>query len=161
MDNNTYHLYVHIDGGEQKSVLSSQSGQSADASKDGTTASGAVRAVKKVVSIAAAAKFADTLISYDISQVSLQTGAQQYEQKLQFGYSMLKKGVGVVGATVAGARVGGIAGAVAGFVASTMYQVVGYFQRSETLQTEKRVEDIGIGLMSIRAGTSGSRGRTQ
>lgn len=161
MENNTYHLYVHIDGVDQKSVLSSQSGQSANATNDGATASGAARAVKKVVSVAAAAKFADTLISYDISRVSLRTGAQQYEQKLQFGYSMLKKGIGVVGATVAGAKVGGIAGAVAGFVASTMYQVVGYFQRVETLKTEKSVEDIGIGLMNVRAGTSGSRGRTQ
>lgn len=160
---NTYHLYVHIDGGNEKqSAVSTKETGIGDATPQGNdTAESALVATKGLVSFSAVRAFAGNLISYEISQVELRTGAREYEQKLRFGYEMANKGLNVVTATAAGFAMGGAFGAVAGLIGSLGYTVLGYVQNANTIRTQENLEDVSIGMANIRAGVSGRRGRTQ
>lgn len=165
---NEYHLYIHADdvGEENQVVAGSATAQSSGTGTNGTdgagkTAQGAAKAVKGLISFSTAAAFADNIISYELSQVNLRTGAAEYEQKLQFGYSTAKKLYGIGAATVGGAIMGGPVGAVVGFLGSTVSTMISYAQRANTLRTQENLENISIGMASQRAGVSGRRGEHQ
>lgn len=153
-----YKIVISISGGEGSEIVS---GEDAQLKEDIKTIEGAKKAVKSMVSYAAARTFADNLISYEISQVSLRTGAQEFEQKLQFGYSMTNKVVNIATATLAGAKLGGAIGAGVGFIGSIMYTMFGYSQNENIIRTKQTLEDISIGMASLRAGVSGRRGANQ
>lgn len=165
--NNTYHIYVHGDGENKPSVVSGGGGNvtgTEQAQQPSKTEQGAVNAVKGMVSFAAVRGFANNLISYEISQVSLRTGAREYEQKLQFaqqvGNQVLNIGLATAGGFAAGGAVGAV-GALVGFVGSTMYTAISYAQNANTIETKQNLENISIGMASVRAGVSGRRGTTQ
>ena len=124
-------------------------------------AQGAAKAVKGMVSYASVRAFASNIISYEISQVSLRTGAKEYEQKLRFGYDVANKLLNVATATAVGAQMGGIIGAAVGFVGSTVYTAIGYMQAANTLRTRENLENISIGMANLRAGASGRRSSKQ
>ena len=124
-------------------------------------AAGAERAVKGLVSFSAVRAFANNLISYEISQVELRTGAREYEQQLRFVYNTTNQLLNIGMATAAGAVAGGPVGAIAAFIGSTMYTAIGYMQNANTLRTKQNLEDISIGMANLRAGVSGRRGQNQ
>lgn len=124
-------------------------------------AAGAANAVKGLVSFSAVRAFANNLISYEISQVELRTGAREYEQKLRFGYEVTNKVMNIGMATVAGAMTGGVIGAAVGFIGSTFYTALGYMQNANTLRTQQNLEDVSIGMANLRAGVSGRRSPNQ
>lgn len=161
---NEYHIYVHGEGSDSPSVVSgnmSTATGSDTTNKPSKTEQGAINAVKGMVSFAAVRAFANNLISYDISQVTLRTGAKEYEQKLQFAYNTANQLLNIGMTTAAGAAAGGVVGAVVGFLGSTMYTAISYAQNANTIQTKQNLEDISIGMASVRAGVSGRRGATQ
>ena len=149
------------DESDSKVVSGSNANERATKTDAQKKAEGAEKALKSMVSFAAVRTFADRLISYEISQVSLRTGAKEYEQKLQFGYDLLNKGLNVGMATAAGFAAGGVVGAGVALIGSTIYSLIGYAQNANTIATNKSLEDISIGMASERAGVSGRRGATQ
>lgn len=162
--NNTYHIYVHGDGENKPSVVSGGGGNvtgTEQAQQPSKTEQGAVNAVKGMVSFAAVRGFANNLISYEISQVSLRTGAKEYEQKLQFAQSVVNQGINIGLATAGGFAAGGPIGALVGFVGSTLYTAISYAQNANTIETKQNLENISIGMASVRAGVSGRRSSTQ
>lgn len=168
-DNNRYDIYVHATGAEGgTSVVSGQTSASGDAEKTTQTATGAEKMIRGMVSYGAARTFANTLISYEISQVSLRTGAVEYEQKLQFLYEVGNKVLNIGTATVAGAKmgsaggpIGAAIGAAIGFIGSTVYTAIGYAQNANTIATKRNEENQSIYYAALRAGVSGRRGQTQ
>ena len=158
----TYQITIKLPAeSSQNTVIAGQQGTDSSPSQSGNkTEQGALKAAKGLVSFSAAAALADNLISYEISQVELQTGAREYEQKLQFAYSTTKKVIGIVAATAIGAKAGPI-GAIAGFIGSTFYTMLGYAQNARTIRTTQNLEDISLGMASIRAGVSGRRSPNQ
>ena len=162
--NNTYHIYVHGDGENKPSVVSGGGGNvtgTEQAQQPSKTEQGAVNAVKGMVSFAAVRGFANNLISYEISQVSLRTGAKEYEQKLQFAQQVGNQGINIGLATAGGFAAGGPIGALVGFVGSTLYTAISYAQNANTIETKQNLENISIGMASVRAGVSGRRSSTQ
>ena len=162
--NNTYHIYVHGDGENKPSVVSGGGGNvtgTEQAQQPSKTEQGAVNAVKGMVSFAAVRGFANNLISYEISQVSLRTGAKEYEQKLQFAQSVGNQVTNVLMATGFGFKYGGGLGATAAFATSSIYTLIGYAQNINTIETKQNLENISIGMASVRAGVSGRRSSTQ
>ena len=161
-DNNRYDIYVHTTGAESgTSVVSGQTSASGDAEKTTQTATGAEKMIRGMVSYGAARTFANTLISYKISQVSLRTGAVELEQQFQFLYDVGNKVANIGTATVAGAKMGGAMGAAAAVVGSTIYTLIGYAQNITTFETKTNEESRSIYYAALRAGVSGRRGRTQ
>lgn len=163
--NNTYHIYVHGENETAPTVVSGGGGNVTTTTKQTqqptTTEQGAVNAVKGMVTFAAVRGFANNLIGYEISQVSLRTGAKEYEQKLQFAQNVGNQIINIGMATAIGASTGGAVGAVVGFLGSTVYTAISYAQNANTIATKKNLEDISIGMAGVRAGVSGRRGATQ
>lgn len=67
---------------------------------------GAAMAQTAMVAYPMGAVVADSLINYQINTVSLRTGNNEYEQRLQFGYSAAKKGIGMGAAALVGLATG-------------------------------------------------------
>lgn len=121
-------------------------------------AESAKSAVHKIVSRATAMAVADKLISYDVSTVSLRTGAKEYEQKLQFGYSMLQQ---TAVPLVIGPATGGLAGAAIGIAFSFAMQGITWAQNAQTIRYNQQLENISIAMANTRAGVTGSRSDKQ
>lgn len=101
-------------------------------------------------------------IEYGISTVSIRTGRTETQQRMQFAYSVGSKAFGTVENIAIGAAVGGLWGAVAGAVMSTVTTVAGYAINQAKINLSAASENISIGLINARAGgnvaaTSGSR----
>lgn len=122
------------------------------------SADSAKAAAQRIVSVGTAASIADNLISYEINSVSLRTGATEYEQKLQFGYSTLKS---TVLPLAIGAATGGLPGAAIGLVFGIAMQGIQWAQNSQTISYNKQLENISITMASVRAGVTGSRSTNQ
>lgn len=163
MADNQYQIVIQLPNeSADHRVVSGGNGAKRPTQSDGEKqAAGAASAVKGLVSFSAVRAFANNLISYEISQVELRTGAREYEQRLRFGYEMGNKVLNVGMATVAGAMAGGAIGAAVAFLGSTFYTALGYMQNANTLRTQQNLEDISIGMANIRAGVSGRRGANQ
>lgn len=137
---------------------------SAESAIGGAGADKVLNKVKGLVSFSAIKSTADTIINYEISTVSLQTGATEYEQRLSTGYSVLSQTVGAVGSLVGAAVVGGPAGAAVaaiGLAVSGVHKVIGIMQKERTLQLQQNLENVSIGMANIRAGTAGRRSTNQ
>lgn len=167
-ENNTYHIYLHMDELSDSGAMAGTTGSTgakgaANKSSDASAARVA-SAAKKLVSFAAVASTADKLISYEISQISLRTGATEYEQRMNAAYSLGKQVLGAGAALAGGAVVGGPAGfavALIGVMSSGINKIINYEQNREALLTQQRLENISIGMQNIRAGTTGRRAREQ
>lgn len=164
MAENTYHLYIHAeDFTGSKSAVAGQNGGAGTSSKPqgNKGAEGASKALMGLVSYSSIAATADKLIGYEVSQVELRTGAREYEQKLQFGYSMAKKGVGIGAAVVGGIATGNLPAVAIGLVAAGINSVIKISQNANTLRTQESLENISIGMANVRAGTAGRRSPNQ
>lgn len=142
---------------------SNDSGTSSSSNGSGDAALSAkdvVRAAKKVMAYTGIKQIADSAISYELSTVSLQTGATEYQQKLQFVYSESRQAASSVGAIAMGGIMGGPAGAAIAAVGvgiSYMMKFIGWAQNANTIQIKENREDISIQMETIRAGSLGRR----
>ena len=150
-------------GGKSKSPVSkaSTTGTEQDSEEKSwatKNAESAQAATKKIVSVSTAMAVADNLISYEISTVSLRTGAKEYEQKLQLGYSIVKQTAVPI---VMGAMAGGLAGAAIGVAFGVAMQAISWAQNAQTIEYKRQIENISIGMARVRAGVTGSRSNRQ
>ena len=122
------------------------------------SAESAKRAAQRIVSGTTAMAIADKLVSYEISTVSLRTGAREYEQKLQFGYSTFKQ---TIAPLAIGAATGGLPGAIIGGLFGLSMQAISWSQNAQTIRYNQSLENISIGMANVRAGVTGSRSDRQ
>ena len=156
MENNEYHLYIHLDDGDGASAMAGD-GSKKQPSEDKGDAKGALSAAKKLVSYSAIKSTADHLISYKISQVGLTTGAQEYEQRLStvhsFNSQMLDTGV-MLGV---GAATGTLPIVAVGLISKGINQLLGIMEKLNTIQNERSLENISISMQNMRAGNVSRR----
>lgn len=164
-----YHLYIH------SPVVSTQKSpvaKNASGTGEGTGAKAeddygekvgknTEKALEGMVSYNLAASFADQLISYEVSTVELRTGAREYEQQLQFGYGLAKKGVSAAVSLGIGIATGTWPLVVAGLAVSGLKKVVEIGQNVRTLEMQENLEGVSINFANVRAGVSGRRGQNQ
>lgn len=162
---NEYHLYVHADNvGEKKKVVAGAKNENktSEAKSYGEkTADSAAKAIKGMVSYASVKSFADNLVSYEISQVNLRTGAAEYEQKLEFAQTAVNRFRDTAVSVGIGLATGNAPLAILGAATSLFNTLIGYAQRANTIRTQQNLEDVSIGMASQRAGVSGRRGANQ
>lgn len=156
---NEMHLYIHLDELSNDSAMAK--GGSNKSSKAENSASDMERAVKKLVSYSTLKSVATRMISIPLSQVELQTGETEYAQRLKAGFNIAQQIWNAGETVVIGAKMGGTFGAIAGLTISGLQTVFGIVQRYDTLSLQKSLEDVSIGMQSVRAGTAGSRGNKQ
>ncbi|MDE6504869.1 MAG: hypothetical protein K2L42_03265 [Clostridia bacterium] len=170
MDDREYHIYVHLEGGgsKKKSVAGDGGGSTGTDNVDESSGSSVQDAVanklKKMVSFPAIKSTADKLVNARIAQVSLQTGATEYEERVSYVYNNISQTVGAGYALLSGFAVGGPAGlAVAGIAlaATAVNKVVEIAQKQRMLQLQQSMENISIDMARVRAGVSGRRAKDQ
>lgn len=163
-----YNIYVHIDGLEKESAMAgtgnASTGGDSESDAGSSGADKVLKAAKKMVSFAAIKSTADQIANYEISTISLRTGAVEYEQRVSAVYSAVSQTVGAGAALIAGGATGGPAGLAVvalGLAANGVRQVINILQRENTLRLNESVENVSISMQNIRAGTVGRRSGTQ
>lgn len=122
----------------------------------------AMKMAKRLVSVGAIVHTADQVVSHQISMISLQTGAQEYGQRVQYIY---QKGGGFVKSVAMGAVAGGtaagplgaLAGAAIAAVANIGSGLMNYFFKQDQIATQKELEDTSRRMRMMRATVSGRR----
>lgn len=164
-ENNEYHIYLRLDelaDGSASAVANTGAKSTGD---NGESASGGsmgavANKVKSLVSFAAVKSTADQIANYKIGQVSLRTGATEYEQRLSTVYNAVSQTVGAGAALIMGGITAGPAGlavAAIGVAVSGVQKVVSIAKKAENLRLQESLEDISIGMARTRAGVSGRR----
>ncbi|MDR3318395.1 MAG: hypothetical protein LBS99_03075 [Clostridiales bacterium] len=101
------------------------------------------------------------IVSHDINMTSLQTGAEELQQREQHIYSLASQAFDMGESIAVGALTGGVWGAVAGALLNVAGTVFTHIQKVQTVNTEKTLESLGMRLTDERAGggiaSSGSR----
>lgn len=166
-----YQIVIKIGGLPESDGATAKTTQKTTAEESGGETGGvmdAYKAIKKasfgIVSYATAKSFADQVIGFQISQVSLETGANEYEQRLNMGYEIGNSVFGAGVSLLTGALVGGPAGlalSAVGIVLNGVHKAVGIAQRQQQLDTQTDLENISINLARRRAGFTGSRSLNQ
>lgn len=157
-DNNEFHIYIHTDGAsDSKSTVAGANNTESDVFFE----TGLEKAAAGIVSFATTASLADNLISYAISQVSLETGATEYEERLAASYSIAKSIGGAGVALIGGALTGNLAAAAVGVAFSGLSKIISIEQKRQTLATNQALEDISINMARVRAGVGGRRNANQ
>ena len=114
------------------------------------------------IAYAAVKSVATTVASHEISLIQLRKGSNEQQQRANFIYQQINKGVGILEATAAGAMVGGVYGAAFAFVSSLATTLVStgieYAKNADRIQTERNLENASLQMNYIRAGAKGSRG---
>ncbi len=155
------HLYIHLSELSSNSAMAGGSGSKSKEQSEGGSAKNIQRAAKSLVSYSVVSGTANKLISNKISRVSLQTGATEYEQRLQTTYSITKQVVDTGVSLGIGIATGTWPLVLAGVLVSGVGKAIDIAEKRNMLRTEKNLEDISISMQRIRAGTTGSRGGNQ
>lgn len=170
MADGDYSITINIGNLPESDGATAKSAKKTTAEEEsgGMGVAGAYSAIKKatlgIVSYATAKSFADQIIGFNISQVSLQTGANEYEQRLSMGYEIGNSVVGAGVSLLTGALVGGPAGlavAAVGVVLNGAHKLIQIQQRQQEIDTQADLENVSIGLARRRSGFTGSRSINQ
>ena len=106
-------------------------------------------AYKKVQNVAS------QIISGEIGLVSVRTGRQEQQAKMQFAYDAVSRGIGLAESIAVGFAAGNVAGAVAGAALNIGSSLIGYFINAEKLRAQENLENISLGLLRGRTGGLG------
>lgn len=163
-DNNRYELVVTLpDGAGNRPVSNASINAEQDESGQekgywAQNAESAKAAAQKLVSVGTGYAVAKSFINYEVSSVSVRTGAKEYEQKLQLLTSTAEQTLVPI---VIGAKAGGLLGAGVGLIASFAMQAITWGQNAQTIRYNQQIENISIEMANRRAGVSGSRSSNQ
>ena len=119
------------------------------------------KGITGLVSYSAISSTADRLISYEISQVELRTGAREMEQRMQTTYNFGKKIVNSAVALGAGLVTGNFPLVAIGLATSVFNSVISIAQKQQKIDTQQSVENVSINMQNERAGLQGRRGTIQ
>lgn len=119
------------------------------------------KGLKGLVSYSAASSTADNLITYEINQVELRTGAREMEQRMQTVYNFGKKALNTTVALGIGLATGNFPLVAIGAVTSVFNSAISIAQKQRTIDTQQTVENVSINMQNERAGVQGRRGTTQ
>lgn len=119
------------------------------------------KGLKGLVSYSAVSSTADNLITYEINQVELRTGAREMEQRMQTVYNFGKKALNTTVALGIGLATGNFPLVAIGAVTSVFNSAISIAQKQRTIDTQQTVENVSINMQNERAGVQGRRGTRQ
>lgn len=166
MAEHNYTLTIQLSSdGSAQSPIAGQSNQSQKGGSDsGFTAK---KAVKALVSFNNFVKpFAQPIADGYIQTISLRTGAQEAQERIQFAYQIGEQAVGIGTSIITGLIVGNLPGALIGAGVGILTTALNYANKAERVGLERSLESISLRGMNVRAGGyapsyAGSRSNTQ
>lgn len=110
------------------------------------------------------APFVNQALQGSISTISLSTGANEQQQRIQFVYDTARQVYGMAESVAVGAAIGSLPGAIIGGITSLITGAIAIAQKQNVINLNRANENVALGLMNIRAGgtvaaTNGSRSR--
>lgn len=144
-----------VAGSGASSANTGAGGAGGSASSGGASMSGKA-ALAKTMAVKIPIRMVDKIVTHRISLVSLETGAKEQQERLSFVYSMGKQ----VGRTALAVGTGlfltggNPLGALLGLSTSMLFTSLDYIQKSETINVERGLENVGLRFMNRRAGGS-------
>lgn len=116
---------------------------------------------KRFVSVGAIVNTIDQFASYEISQISLDTGAHEYGQRVSYIYQkaggfVKSVAMGAVAGSAAG-PVGALVGAAVAAVSNVVSNVVSMAYKKDQISRAESLEDISRSIRTSRATVSGRR----
>lgn len=109
--------------------------------------------VKGLVSFNSFVKpFAQPIIKHSLQTVSLRTGGQEMQQRMQFAYSVGEQALGIIESTAIGLAVGNLPGALLGLATGILTTVINFANQADTIALERNLENISLRGMNVRAG---------
>lgn len=162
MAKNTYYIVFENNAEEKKKQKTTASNKSSTNEDDENSRIGdpedMVKGLKRYASAGYAISLADRVISPQINTVSLRTGHEELQQRMQFTYGFIKQGASVVQNAVAAGTLFGGAGAVIGAVVGIADSLINISIKQGEINTKRQVENMTIALNNIRMGTRQDRG---
>ncbi len=159
-----FHIYIHLDDFSDDTAMAGDTSNQNKKSAEQNDPALIQKVAKRIVGYAAIKSTADQIITGELRQVSLTTGASEYEKRQQIKYSVGSQIVDAgVGLGIA-ASVGGLPGfvlALTGLAVSAIHKGISYAQDRRALAKQENLEDVSIDLMNIRAGVTERRNRNQ
>lgn len=151
-----YHLYIHADDIERKTdpVAGGRSAMSKEDRKDARFE----KALTGLVAYPSVKGTADKIINFKIGQVSLSTGAVEYEQRLQASYNMASSLADTVYSSVISASVGGFPLAALNLAMKAVTSLFDVLQKYNRIQLQKSIENVSIDMSVFRAGNRRGNG---
>ena len=94
------------------------------------------------------------MINHELSMVSVETGRVELQQRIQVVSDALTGSVSLMMDIGFGAKVAGGWGAAVGALLNIAQTTVGIFQKADTINAQKNLENVSIGLKNVRSGGS-------
>lgn len=162
-DDRSYTIYINLNSLPQGSgaMVEQESSTLGGAFGENATETDAMNSAKHIVSFATMAATADKIVSIEISKVSMRTGANEYEQRMDTAYSAGKSIIGAGAAIAIGAATGTLPIVALGMVMSSINKALSISQKATQLNMAHSLEDVSINMQNIRAGTAGRRSANQ
>lgn len=158
LENKTQEGIAEEIGGAGGIQTAGSAGTSAGGEKSGGLSSGAKKALRGVLSVYRPIKSTvNQVASYEVSQVELRTGSREQHQKASFAYSIGSQLWNTAETVALGAAFGGLAGAAVGLTLSALSTVISIGQAQNTINTQRRLEDVSRNLSAQRVTVSGGR----
>lgn len=161
MAKNTYYIvFENKDGEEQSPVAKNR--QSIVTDKDEENIRALTKGLRGYASLSYAMNVVDRVVTSNVNMVSLRTGHEELQQRMQFAYSVANQGAGVLmGAIMGGSLAGGV-GAVIGAVAGASDKMINMAIKQNEINVRQNIENQTLALNRIRAGAGQDRtGKTQ
>jgi hypothetical protein len=141
-----------------KTTATTQNGQSAD----GKTDEKGFKFTKATALKGFAVSVADRVVSSNINTISLRTGYEEKQQRIQYNYQIGKRGAVYLGALAHGVKSGNIGAPLFGIALSLVNTAVNYAIRQQEVNYSRQVENNSIFLNQIRMGAGLNReGKTR
>ena len=153
----TLNIYVNGDGGGGKHTVSPTSaGESSPENKE----TGFFDSAKKILKLAPVGFAINTVKQVavaEMNRVSLRTGHQLLQEKINFKYGIATRALTIGAATVGLAASGNLPMAAFTLASGLISTAMNYAIQNDNLRIQKTVEDVGIAQANIRAGAGGGR----
>lgn len=161
---NPYFIKIELpEEGAKSAVAGSGTGSTGGdkASEGAETPDNYVKAAKRLVSYSTIKSTANTLISNGIRQVALETGAAEFEQRANAIHSMVNQGLSTAVTLGTGIATGNLPLVMVGLLTSGLNTIMNISAKQKQIDTQQGIENVAIGMATIRAGVSGRRSSNQ
>lgn len=158
MAKNEYVILIKNETGSSGKSTTAKTPKSQDKQEPNSSKELKKGVLKGISYVKIAENFADKIVQYNFSTISLRTGQTHYQQKLQFRKDVIKSTADtLIYSVLAGALTGNIAVAGFGILAGAASSMIDIVQKQNTIDIKRQVENQTINRNNIRAGASGSR----
>lgn len=163
--NNSYRIIIQNGTQSKRSpVAKSESSAESQYSKGQLRAQTALKAM--VAFDKYVGPFVEQAISYSVGTIELRTGAQELQQRVEFGLNIAKQAGGILTSALAGYAMGNLPGALIGAIISVGTTALNYANRERTIKVQGSLESITQRGLTARSGgyaptSIQSRSRTQ